>query len=119
METCTEHPSVRLKQSAMIEFLTAERVTADEAWVHHYEPESRHQSMEYHHKRSPAKKKIKTQVLDGKVKATTFWNRHGVIHMDFLDPGTTINSALHGNTQNFETTIKKNSEAQEQHIATT
>jgi hypothetical protein len=28
-------------------------VTASETWVYHYEPESKHQSMEYHHKGSP------------------------------------------------------------------
>ena len=35
-------------------------VTGDETWVHHYEPESKRQSMEWKHPGSPAKKKFKT-----------------------------------------------------------
>jgi hypothetical protein len=30
-------------------------VTADETWVHHYEPKSKCQPMEYHHTGSPVK----------------------------------------------------------------
>jgi hypothetical protein len=36
-------------------------------------------------------KKFKTQVLAGKLMATIFWDVDGVIHMDFLEPGTTTN----------------------------
>jgi hypothetical protein len=36
-------------------------VTGDETWVHHYEPESERQSMEWKHPGSPMKKKFKTQ----------------------------------------------------------
>jgi hypothetical protein len=43
----------------VFEFLTAEGVTADETWVHHYEPETKRQSVEYHYKGSPAKKNLK------------------------------------------------------------
>jgi len=27
-------------------------ITGDETWVHHYDPENKRQSMEYHHKKS-------------------------------------------------------------------
>lgn len=67
-------------------------VTADETWVHHYEPETKRQSMEYHHKDSPAKKKFKALPSVGKIMATVFWDAEGVIHVEFLEPGTTINS---------------------------
>jgi hypothetical protein len=40
--------------------------------------------------------------------AIVFWDTDGVIHMDFLEHGTTINSQpLQWNTQNFETTNYK------------
>jgi hypothetical protein len=34
-------------------------VTGDETWVHHYEPESQRQRMEWKHPGSPMKKKFK------------------------------------------------------------
>jgi hypothetical protein len=34
-------------------------VTGHETWVHHYEPESKRQSMEWKHPGSPTKKKFK------------------------------------------------------------
>jgi hypothetical protein len=34
-------------------------VTGDETWTHHYEPESKHQSMDWEHRHSPTKKKFK------------------------------------------------------------
>jgi len=40
----------------------------------------------------PSKKKFKTLSSAGKVKCTVFWDRKGVILLDFLEPGQTINS---------------------------
>jgi len=42
-------------------------VRRDETWVHHYEPESERQTLEWKHPGSPAKKKFKTQPSAGKV----------------------------------------------------
>ena len=58
-------------------------ITGDET-CHHYESESKRQSMEWHHTNFPAKKKFKTQASAGKVMCTVFW--------DFLEPGATVNS---------------------------
>ncbi|KAL4121904.1 hypothetical protein QTP88_014324 [Uroleucon formosanum] len=49
-------------------------VTGDESWVHHYDPENKRQSMEFHHKTSPAPKKFKIQASAGKVMLTVFWD---------------------------------------------
>ena len=68
-------------------------VTGDETWVHHYEPESKRQSMEWKHPGSPAKKKFKTQHSAGKVMLTVFWGSKGPILEDYLEKGRTINSA--------------------------
>jgi hypothetical protein len=34
-------------------------VTGDESWAHHYEPETKRQSMQWHHIGSPSPKKFK------------------------------------------------------------
>lgn len=47
--------------------------------------------MEWLHANSPSKKKFKTQPSAGKVMCTVFWDRKGVILLDFLEPGQTIN----------------------------
>ena len=41
---------------------------------------------------SPSKKKFKTQPSMGKLIFTDFWDRKGVILLDFLEPRQTINS---------------------------
>jgi len=67
-------------------------ITSDKTWSHHYEPESKRQSMEWRHVNSPSKKKFKTLPSVGKVMCTVFWDRKGVILLNFLEPGQTINS---------------------------
>jgi len=67
-------------------------ITGEEACCQHYEPESKRQSMEWRHVNSPSKEKFKTQASAGKVMCTVFWDRKGVILLDFLEPGQTINS---------------------------
>lgn len=73
-------------------------VTGDETWVHFFEPESKRQSMEWHHRNSPTQKKFKTVRSAGKVMATVFWDAEGVILVDFLEHGRTINSVLYVST---------------------
>ncbi|KAF6036818.1 hypothetical protein EB796_004868 [Bugula neritina] len=67
-------------------------ITGDETLVHHYEPESKRRSMEWRHADSPRKKKFKSQPSAGKVMATVSWDYQGVILIDFMAKGTTINS---------------------------
>jgi hypothetical protein len=47
-------------------------VTGDETWTHHYEQESKHQSMDWKHCHSPTKKKFKTHSTAGKLMLTVF-----------------------------------------------
>ena len=42
--------------------------------------------------KSPSKKKFKTLPSAGEVMCTVFWDRKGVILLDFLEPGQTIKS---------------------------
>ncbi|GFR79858.1 histone-lysine N-methyltransferase SETMAR [Elysia marginata] len=67
-------------------------ITGDESWVHHYDPESKMQSMQYRHKNSPALKKFKVIATARKVLLTIFWDMEGIVHIEFLEQGTTINS---------------------------
>jgi hypothetical protein len=46
--------------------------TGDESWVHHYDPENKRQSMEYHHPSSLSLKKFRTVPSSKKVMLTKF-----------------------------------------------
>jgi len=67
-------------------------VTMDETWLHHYTPESKRQSAEWTAVDEPNPKQGKTQQSAGKVMASVFWDANGVIFIDYLQKGTTINS---------------------------
>jgi hypothetical protein len=67
-------------------------VTGDETWANHYEPETKRQSLEWHHPQSPRKKKFKTTPSAGRVMITVFWDIDGVILVDVMARGEIINS---------------------------
>jgi len=71
-------------------------VTGDESWFHHFEPETKWQSMEWHHLHSPSKKKAKT--VPSAAKGTVFWDAKGLILAEFLEPGQTITAARYVQT---------------------
>ena len=48
--------------------------------------------MEWTHPGSPAPKKVKTVSSVGKIMVTIFWDEDGVLIVDFLESGQTINS---------------------------
>jgi hypothetical protein len=54
------------------ESFLARIVTGDEAWINHFEPETKRQSMEWHHPTSPWRNKFKVTPSAGKVTATVF-----------------------------------------------
>jgi histone-lysine N-methyltransferase SETMAR len=47
-------------------------VTGDETWLHHWDPESKQESMQWKHFDSPPPKKFRTQPSAGKIMATIF-----------------------------------------------
>ncbi|KAJ4441265.1 hypothetical protein ANN_11119 [Periplaneta americana] len=68
-------------------------VTGDETWVSHNTPETKRQSRQWHQPSSPKKpKKFKQTLSTQKVMATVFWDRKGVLLLDFMPKGTTINA---------------------------
>ena len=66
-------------------------VTGDETRVYYYDPPSKFESMEWKHAGSPRTKKFKVSRTTKKVMATVFWDTDGVIHIDYLPRGTTMN----------------------------
>jgi len=67
-------------------------VTMDETWLHYFTPESNRQSAEWTARDEPTPKRGKTQQSAGKVMASVFWDAHGIIFIDYLKRGKTINS---------------------------
>ncbi|GFY10310.1 transposase [Trichonephila clavipes] len=53
-------------------------VTGDETWVYHHTPESKQQSMQWHH-----------SISTKKIMASVFWDRLGILLLEFMPPGTT------------------------------
>ena len=72
-------------------------VTCDETWLYHYDPESKQESMEWKHATSPKTKKFKATRSTKKVMSTIFWDSKGVIHIDYLPHGTTMNGKYYAN----------------------
>jgi len=66
----------------------------DETWLYHYDPETKQQSMEWWHSGSPHPKKFQVQKSAGKVFASTFWDQDGILLINYLPKGQTINSSL-------------------------
>jgi len=64
----------------------------DETWLYHYDPETKQQSMEWRHSGSPLPKKFRVQKSAGKVLASIFWDQEGILHVDHLPKGQTINT---------------------------
>ena len=58
-------------------------VTADETWIHYFEPENKAQSRQWVGPGSLRPKKFKTQQSAGKVMATVFWDAKGGIMLEF------------------------------------
>jgi hypothetical protein len=71
-------------------------ITGNETWIHHFEPETKSQSMEWHHTASPQKKKFKPSA--SKIMAIVYWDCEGAILIDVLTRGQTINSDVYVET---------------------
>lgn len=68
-------------------------ITTDETWLPFYLPESKEQSKQWCGIGDHAPLKAKTVPSAGQVMATVFWDCDGIIFIDYLKKGETINSA--------------------------
>jgi len=69
----------------------ARLVTMDETSLYHYDPERKQQSMEWRHSGSPRPKKLRVQKSARKTLASIFWDQDGILLIDYLTKGQTIN----------------------------
>jgi len=69
-------------------------VTADEIWVHRYEPQSKAQSLVWKRQTSAVAKKFKSQPSTGKIMLTLFWDMEGEILVHFTPKGESVNSQI-------------------------
>jgi histone-lysine N-methyltransferase SETMAR len=67
-------------------------MTMDETWLYHYDSETKQQLMEWRHSGSPRPKKFRVQKSTGKVLASFFGDQDGVLLIDYLPKGQTINA---------------------------
>jgi len=67
-------------------------VIMDETWLYHYEPETKQQWMEWRHSGSPRPKKFRVQKSAGNFSLRFFWDQDGILHIDYLPKGQTINA---------------------------
>ncbi|KAJ4438533.1 hypothetical protein ANN_14478 [Periplaneta americana] len=67
-------------------------VTGDESWISHFTPETKQQSMHWRHSGSPVRTKFKHTLSVRKVMCTVFWDRKGILLIDFLPRGETVNA---------------------------
>ena len=63
--------------------------------IHHFDLESKKQSMQWKHSGSPPPKIFKRVSSAGKVMASIFWDNWGVIMVNYLEEGRTINGAYY------------------------
>jgi len=63
----------------------------DETWLYHSDPETKQKSMEWRHSGSPRAKELRVQKSAGKVLALVFWDQDGILLIDYLPKGQTIN----------------------------
>ena len=66
-------------------------VTGDETWIHHYDPESKQQSMLWKHASSPSPRKFKVQASAGKIMCTILSDAaEGILLIGFMPQKVTI-----------------------------
>jgi hypothetical protein len=75
------------------------RVTGDETWVSFFSAETKEQSKQWMHAHSPNKPKKFKQTLSARnLMTAVFWDRKGVLMVEFMQQGTTITSRVYCET---------------------
>ena len=64
----------------------------DETWIYHFTPESNQQSAEWTAASESHLKRPKMQTSAGQVLTSVFWDAQGILFIDSLEKGRTINS---------------------------
>jgi len=65
----------------------------DETWLYHYDPETKQQTVEWRLSGKPRPKKFRMQKFRWKSSPLDFfWNQDGILLIDYLPKGQTINA---------------------------
>jgi len=95
--TDRKHQQCQLSEQ-LLEFLwcypndfLSQLVIMAETWLYHYDPETKQQSVEWRYSGSSHSKKFRVQKSTGKVLASIFWDQNGILLIDYLPKGQTIN----------------------------
>jgi len=67
-------------------------VTMEETCLYHYDPQTKQQSMEWRHSRSPRPKTFRLQKSTEIVLTSIFWDQDGILLIDYLPKGQTMNA---------------------------
>ncbi|CAK9809161.1 Mariner Mos1 transposase [Anthophora quadrimaculata] len=73
-------------------------VMGDETWAFHFTPETKQQSRQWWRSSSPKPRIFKQSPSARKVMATVCWDRMGILFVNFMHSGTTINADRHSET---------------------
>ena len=73
-------------------------VTRDETWLHHWDPDTKKESMQWKRLGSPPPKKFLTQPSAGKVMAMVLWDSKGIILIDYKPAGTSTRQSAQWGT---------------------
>ena len=72
-------------------------VTGDETWIHHWDPDSKLESMQWQHVEFPPPKKFRIQPSADNIMAAIFWDSEELLLVDYLPPKKTIASQYYAN----------------------
>ena len=70
-------------------------VMGDEKWVHHYEPESKHQRMEWKHHHLSSKNMFKMHPTTGKLMLSVFWDSLRLLLKHYQERGSAVKSVCY------------------------
>ena len=84
-----------LKQLEITPDLLSRVVTGDESWIFEYDPFIKRQSLEWKSASSPRPKKARLFKSKIKVMLIAFFDVHGIVHLEFLPQGQTINQNVY------------------------
>jgi len=70
----------------------ARLVTMDETWLYHYDPGTKQQSVKWRVSGSPRPKVFRVQKSAGKFLFSIFWDQDGILLIDYVPKGQTINA---------------------------
>lgn len=98
-----KHIRMRLSQQHLERFKKDKKdfirrfITMDETWVYHHDPESKQEAKEWCEPGTSAPKRVRVQKSAKKVMASVFWDAKGILLVDYLQTGKTINSEYYCN----------------------